>query len=369
MKRNFLKSMFIAGIIAGTMLLSACNSEETGIVTQSAAAIATSAPASTPANSDLETVVLYSNAISDGRGEWIQDQALEIGIDLQLVSQGGVGLANRLVAERYNPMADVVFGLNQLLWADMVAESIITPFVPTWASEVPSHLNHSNGYFHAVALVANLLAYDTAQVDAGQAPTDWLDLWTNPNFHGLYATPNALTGSTTHMVLSGIFARFLDPDGLMGVSDEGWAHIAAKYRYATVVDQDIFGSWVDPALNTSMGQIWHMGIPTREEQFDLTANFVVPSVGVPFSVEGVALINGANNSDAARRFIEWFGSAEVMQGFGAAFEYLPANPNALHGLSDATMTIAALPEQNIDWDTVSANMGDWLEHIYLFYMP
>ena len=317
---------------------------------------------------DLEVVVLYSNAVSDGRGEWIQEQAREVGFDVQLVDDGGVAIANRILAEQGNPQADVVFGLNQLLWSDLVLAGAIMPYIPEWASEVPSNLNHGEGYFHAVALVGNLIAYDAGQLSADEAPTDWLDLWTDPQFQGRYAHPNHLGGSTTQMILSGIFTRFLDENGHLGVSDEGWEMIAAKFDHGFSTDQDLFAEFVNSSNDVVLSQIWHMGIAPRAEEYDIEVGFVVPEIGIPFSVEGVALITGTDNVDASQRFIDWFGSAEVMNAFGAEFNYLPANPNALEGLPEFTLMISEIPGQEIQWDVIAPNMGAWLEHIYLNYM-
>jgi len=343
-----------------------------------AGADAAPAPAETPAADaaapaetvdGLETVVLYSNAISDGRGEWIAERAREeLGIDLQLVDGGGGEIANRILAEQGNPQADVVFGLNQLLWADLVDAGAITPFTPEWADEIPAGLNHEDGYFHAVALVGNLLAFDAGQLDPADAPSDWLDLWNDPQWHGRYTHPQDLTGSTVQMVLSGLFTRFLDEDGHLGVSDEGWEQIGAKFTNGTSTADDIFAEFVNPGSDVVLGQIWHMGIGPREESLDMTAGIVVPEGGIPFSVEGAAVITGASNPEGAQRFIDWFGSAEVMQAFGYEFSYLPANPNAHDGLPEFTLRIAAIPEQEINWAVVSENMDAWLEHIYLNYL-
>ena len=352
-------------VLAGALALTA-----TGCTAAADAGETPAADALAPAATDgLETVVLYSNAISDGRGEWIAERAREeLGIDLQLVDGGGGEIANRILAEQGNPQADVVFGLNQLLWAGLVDAGAITPFTPEWADEIPAGLNHEDGYFHAVALVGNLLAFDAGQLDPADAPSDWLDLWTDPQWHGRYTHPNALTGSTVQMVLSGIFGRFLDADGHLGVSQEGWDHISGKFTNGLPTDQDIFAELVNPGSDAVLGQIWHMGIGPREESLDMTAGIVVPEVGIPFSVEGAAVVTGASNPEGAQRFIDWFGSAEVMNAFGLAFDYLPANPAAHEGLPEFTLRIAEIPTQEIDWAVVSANMGAWLEHIYLNYL-
>ena len=350
MKRIGYRTVLFMAILAGTLLLYGCQRNGAG---------------------DANTIILYSNAISDGRGEWIQERAAaELGLTVQLVDMGGVGLANRLIAERFNPIGDVVFGLNQLLWADLVDHNVLAPYIPAWADEIPAYLNHADGYFHAVALMANLLIYDVYQFSpADPPPTDWLDLWNNARFHGRHAFSEALTGSTTHMILSGIFARFLDPAGHLGVSAEGWANIHGKYDTGVNLSgQDLYAVISNPANNVALGQMWHTGRPPREAQFGVRSNFVIPAIGIPFSVESVGLINGSNNPDAARRFIDWFGSAEVMQAFGLEFNYLPANPNAHAGLPQEILEIAALPHQHINWDIISTNVQSWLEHIYLTYL-
>lgn len=359
MKKNFIQVV----LLSAALFLTACAAASAPEAAQQAA---NSEEAGHGAG--LSTVVLYSNALSDGRGEWIQEQAALIGLDVQLVDGGGVAIANRLIAERYNPLADVVFGLNQMLWIALEENNVLAPYSPEWALEVPAHLNHDAGLYHAVILVGNLLTYDMGQISPEYAPEDWLDLWQNEAFHGRYAIPNALTGSTVQMILSGIFNRFLDPGGHLGISDDGWENIAAKFRYGVVTDLDMFAEIVNPSSDAAMSQMWSHGVPVREEQFGIQAGIVVPEVGVPFSIEGVALINGANNPEAAIRFIDWFGTSEVMHAFSYEFGFLPAHPDALEGLGGMTLTVADIPHQEINWPVVAAGIGEWLEHIYLEYM-
>jgi iron(III) transport system substrate-binding protein len=359
MKKRFLKIGILASIMTGTLFMQACGANG------GEAPVAGGAPA--PAVT--ETVVLYSNAVSDGRGEWIQERAMaDLNIDVQLVDLGGVALQNRLIAERYNPMGDVIFGLNPMLWYAMEHYDIIVPHFPPWRGEIPSHLNHPDGLFNAVILVGNLLTYDLGQLSAAEAPSDWLDLWQQDRFHGRYALPNALTGSTVQMVLSGIFTRFLDPNGHLGVSDEGWENIAGKFRHGVVTDIDMHAEIVNPGSDVVLSQMWSHGVPIREAQHDIQVGFVVPSVGIPFSVEGVALINGAPNEEAARRFIDWFGQSHIMHDFSYQFGFLPAHPDALEGLGGITVQMAEVPHQQVNWSVVAPNIMDWLEHIYLTYM-
>ena len=364
MKNIYRKILVLILACTCLVLLTACNGEDASGNQDDAAQ--PDVEENVVLEAGQETIVLYSNALSDGRGDWIAERALEdLNIVVQQVDGGGVDIANRLVAERENPQADVLFGFNPMLWWQLEYNDILVAHVPPWADEIPVG-NHQDGLFHAVILVGNMLIYDLNQID-GAGPNDWPDLWQNPEFHGLYAIPDALGGSTVQMVLSGIFNRHLDADGLLGVSDEGWEAIAAKFRYGVVTNQDMAAEIAGPS-NAIMSQMWSHGIPTREVEFGIDAGFARPDVGVPFSIEGVALVNGASNPDAARRFIDWFGQSEIMHAFSAEFGFVPAHPDALDGLPPFNSVIASLPHQQIDWDFIAPRMGDWLEHILLNYM-
>ena len=313
----------------------------------------------------LKTVVLYSNAISGGRGEWIVEQGAAAGFEVQLVDLSGVDLQNRLNAEITNPQADVVFGLNQIGWAQLVEAGAFQTYTPSWSNEVDASLNNPQGYFHAVALMANLLVYDANQLN-GAAPSDWLDLWNEERFQGHYAINPNLGGSTVQMVLSGLFNRFLDENGEMGLSEEGWSQIMDKFEYAHIVAEgNPTLAFIDESNNAYMAQIWHAGVADFEEQTGLDFTIVVPEVGIPFSVEAVGLIEGARNAENGKEFINWFGSAEVMNAFALEFNYLPANKNALENLPEFTLMVADLPLQTIDWETISYWMPRWLEHLIL----
>ena len=314
-------------------------------------------------------IVIYSNSFTDERLEWLTERAAQDGFVIQGVAAGGGATADRLIAERHNPMADVVFGLNIFLWQSLIDNDVIVPYVPAWANEIEDGLNHPEGYFHALVIQAILLTYDTAQVS--NPPTDWLDLWTNPAFHGVYQFETALTGGTTRMVLAGILGRFIDPNGHLGISDEGWDHIRRYYAYgyANTGGVDLFIQMADPGVPVTMGQIWHAGIPMREEEHGITAGWVVPDVGVPFVVEGIAEVRGSSHPEEARRFIEWFGQAEIQIEWQERFDSLPANVNAQGNLDAFQTTISALPIQDIDWDFVAQHFDSWAEHIMLTYMP
>ncbi|MCL2879210.1 MAG: extracellular solute-binding protein [Treponema sp.] len=314
---------------------------------------------------------VYSNSFSDGRDEWLVDRAAKDGFKVQTLSAGAADVQNRLIAEKNAPVADVTFGLNAIIWETLVAQGVLTPYVPVWANEVSPGLNDPKGYYHAIVKQAILLCYDKKQMAANDAPKDWLELWNNQKFWNKYESTANLGSGTPRVVLAGILTRYADPSGDLGISAEGWKQIASYYEHGRISETgiDVYAKIADPASSVLLGQMWSSGIQDRDKQYGTNTGYVVPSIGVPFVVEGIAIVNGTKNMDEAKRFVDWFGSAQVQGDWAERFSTLPANAKAAERANDFNRVIANLPAQNIDWALVAKNIDAWCEKIQLNYLP
>lgn len=365
----------LAMILAVLMLTSlvACGNSEP---TETAAPAATEVAAENAAGTDEAKgtgvmLTIYTNSGSDGRGEWLQERAAQDGFQIQFIDAGAGDTQNRLLAEAASPIADVCFGLNTIIWENLKAQDILVPFTPVWADEIPAGLNDPDGYYHAVVKQAILLVYDLNQVDPADAPSDWTDLWTKEEFKGTYEYLTGLGGGTVRNVLAGILTRYSDPDGDLGISDEGWENIAQYYQCGVPNESgvDLYGQIASDLSTVVSGQMWSSGIEARDEQYGTKTGYVVPEVGVPYAVESVAIINGTKNLEEAQRFVNWFGSAQVQGEWAQQFSTLPANSNAVSMANEFNQEIAKIPAQDIDWTLVAENIDAWCEKILLEYMP
>ena len=61
-----------------------------------------------------EKLVIYTNSGSNGRDAWLKDYAKQAGYNVEVVQIQGGDLANRIISEKNNPQADLVFGLNAM---------------------------------------------------------------------------------------------------------------------------------------------------------------------------------------------------------------------------------------------------------------
>lgn len=355
-----------AALAAAASALTACGASS------SSSQAAVSSAGDVPSNKGTGvTLNIYTNSETDGRDAWLIERAAQDGFSVQVVGAGAADTQNRLLAEKSAPIADVVFGLNAIIWESLKAEDILLPYVPEWADEIPAGLNDPDGYYHAIVKQAILLVYDLNQMSPEEAPKDWPDLWTKPEFDQKYEYLTGLGGGTVRNVLAGILVRYADPNGDLGISQEGWDAIAEYYKHGVPNESgvDLYGQIASDTSTVVCGQMWSSGIETRDEQYGTKTGYAVPDVGVPYAVEGVAIVNGTKNVDEAKRFVNWFGSAQIQGEWAKAFSTLPANTNAVSMANEFNQEIAKLPAQQIDWALVAKNIDAWCEKIMLEYMP
>src|SRR5690606_34414619 len=133
-------------------------------------------PASDATSASDGPLIVYSNSVSDGRGEFLVKLASEAGFDVEYVDAGGGAIAERIIAEAANPIADVVFGPNNVNFEGMKAADALEAYEPAWADKVDEI--DSDGFYHAIVEEPIMIVYNEAAYPGGEgAPDDWTDLF------------------------------------------------------------------------------------------------------------------------------------------------------------------------------------------------
>jgi iron(III) transport system substrate-binding protein len=313
-------------------------------------------------------LVVYSNSVSDGRGDWLTQKAAEAGFKLEIVEAGGGDLLNRLVAEKNKPLADVVFGLNQMNFETLQTNDLLVPYEPAWMNEIPKGSSDAENYYQPLVEQRIMMIYNKDVYTEETAPKDWTDLIEKEEYKGKYHVPGDLGGGTNRSVVYGMLMRQLDPNGDLGISEEGWKQIETFFDngYKTPEGEN------DKA-NLASGKVpisftFSSGLPGYEEEFGFEAGIVSPEIGVPTTVEQVGIINKGKDQDTAvaQEFIDWFGSAEVQGAWAEEFGSLPVNTKALEKASDKMKQIAEITTiQEMDYTFIAEHIDDWVEKIEL----
>lgn len=319
--------------------------------------------------SSSNTIVVYSPQGDDERGKWIIDRAKkDTGIDVQFLAAGGGELADRLEAEKNNPQADVVMGLVQNAMYTLKSDDILEPYVPTWAEGLPDTYKDPDGYFHSFWQTPIVMAYNPDYMSEADAPSTWTDL-ADPKYKDKFAF-GTTSSQTVRTYLVGILWNYYD-SAKGDISDEGWDVLKKIYANAGTwpsSDDAVWKAFKDGEM--AIMPNWFGGIVSNTKANDIPVEYVKPADGTPMVAEAIGIVKGTKQEENAKKFVDWWGSAEVMSDYAAEFGQAPAHPDAIDKCPDEIKEQATMfKAQDIDWEVVSEHLNDWMEKIELEIIP
>lgn len=311
-----------------------------------------------------EKLIIYSNSVSDGRGEWLTAKAKEEGFNIEMVDVPGAELADRVIAEKNNGIADIVYGINAVDSNKLKNEDILIQYSPSWYDKIDSNLADADGYYNPV-FVQPLVLIGNQGVEM---PKDWTEL--GSKYSGKYAI-SSLTGGTPRMILASILSRYLDEKGELGVSDKGWAVVKDYIQNAYILQKGerAIVKMLDTNDPTQYGMMWGSGALQGQKEFKVEFQVMNPKVGVPFVTEQTMILGSSKKQALAKEFLDWFGSEEVMTAYNAQFGSIPANKDAVANLSeDAKKLLDSVNQQEMDWAVVGEYLDQWVEKVELEFV-
>jgi iron(III) transport system substrate-binding protein len=214
------------------------------------------------------------------------------------------GLANRLLAERARPQADVFWSNEPVRTLVLKSRNVLAPYKSPSAEGIPSVLVDPDGYWTGFSARIRVIAYNTTLVTPGEAPTSIFDL-ADPKWRGQVAIADPRFGSTSFHVaalyaLAGDekmddFFRRLKANGVRVVDGNSVVRdlVARGEVKVGLTDTD------DVNVALENGQPIAMVLPDKD------------GFGVPVMPNMVSLIADAPHPDEARRLVDYLLSADV----------------------------------------------------------
>jgi iron(III) transport system substrate-binding protein len=314
-------------------------------------------------------LVLYTNGAEGERFDWIKNEAAAAGFNVEIVQSGAGAITQRILAEKNNPIGDVVWGLNPLTWEQLKKEDCLVKWEPAWANMVDKNLIDPDGYYYPTGIAVILLIYNANVVTADIAPKKWEDL-SAPIFTDKYFM-QVLGSGTSQSFLLDFLQSYKDPNGVLKISSEGWEAMKKFIQNGHIQEtgEDFAGnmaSGVRPVIVGHSGRFLDLSATYPNIKFDLA----LPLEGSPYVVEGVAILKGTKKYDEGKKFLDWFGSASVQAKFGAQFSsIIPVQPDALKSKPPETQAlINRLHPKRMDWTLGAEMMGAWVEKIELEFV-
>ena len=311
-----------------------------------------------------QKLIVYTNSGSNGRDGWLKEEAAAAGYNIEVVQIQGGDLANRIIAEKNNPQADMVFGLNSIEYEKLKKENVLDKWEPSWVGDVDMSLGDKDGYYYPIVIqpLVNIM-----NADLQNPPKDYTDL-VNPEWKGRYNILN-FGGGTGKTILSSLLIRFRDDNGEYGISDKGWEFVKNWIQNGHMEQQgeDYVGNVISGSIPIT--EIWGSGVLQNQTERNYKFQIMVPELGVPYVTEQIAMINGSQKRDLTVDFANWFGSADTQTAWMKQFGTIPCQPKALEEApADIKEFIDLVQPQDMDWGFVAENIDQWVEKCELEFL-
>ncbi len=206
----------------------------------------------------------------------------------------------KLLAEKENPQADVIWGLAATSLLLMKGEGMLEPYAPAGLEGLDPKFRDKADPPSWVGMDAWVAAIcvNTVEAEANNLPmpTSWKDL-TNPVYKDHIAMPNPNSSGT----------GFLDVSSWLQIfgEDEGWAYMDGLHE--NIHHYTHSGS--KPCKQAASGEVTigisfaFRGAKSKAEGAPL--EIIIPSEGIGWDMEATAIVKGTDKMDAAKTLVDW----------------------------------------------------------------
>ncbi|MBN1657115.1 MAG: thiamine ABC transporter substrate-binding protein [Anaerolineae bacterium] len=366
------------GIVVTVILLgvlgAACGAEETatpetglGVVETPGAAVDTVVPEAETEGDKVLTVMTHDSF--DVSQEVIALFVEACDCEVQFLQSGDTGLMlNQALLSRGNPVADVIYGVDNTFLSRALAGDILEAYPSPLLAEIPDDLELDPTHHMLPVDYGDVcLNYDKAWFEkAGLAPPSGLEDLTEPAYEGLTVVENPATSSPGLSFLLATIGRF----GQAGEYTylDYWADLRANGVLVTDGWEDAYyGSFTyasdgDRPIVVSYASSPPVEVFFAAEPFDEAPTGVVTGDQSCFrQVEFVGILAGTANRDLAEQWIDFMLSEPFQEDIPLKMFVFPANENA--ALPEVFVEFSTVPENPVfvDIDAIEEKREEWIQ--------
>lgn len=252
-----------------------------------------------------EEVNVYSAHAKEHFAELIaafQQREPDLKINQILESTGPI--TARLLAEEKNPRADIILGLSVTALVEMEKRGMLAAYAPAGLDDIKPLFRDSKDppYWVGSDAWASALCYNKIEGEQHNAaePAGWKDL-IKPEYKGHVTMPNPNSSAAGLLAVVG-WMQLWGEDG-------AWEYMDALHENISQYVHSGSKPCRMAATGEAMVGIAYPVPGVKAITDGAPISVVIPEEGIGSDIEGVAILNGARNPDAAQRLAD-FASSE-----------------------------------------------------------
>ena len=239
-------------------------------------------------------------------------------IDIKWVRDSTGIVTAKLLAEKANPQADVIWGVAATSLALFERNGMLQPYAPLNLDAIMPQYRDTKSppAWWGMDVFGATVCFNTVEANKRNIalPTSWKDL-TKPEFKGQVVMPNPASSGTGYLDVVSWLQIWGDDAGKGG----GWKYMDALHE--NIAQYTHSGS--KPCNMASAGE-FVAGISFEYRGYANKAKgapieLVFPKEGLGWDLEGFAIYKGTKKLEAARKLADWASSKDAMILYGKNF--------------------------------------------------
>ena len=301
------------------------------------------------------TIRIYSNSNSTERTTWLIHEAEDAGFSISIDDNSVIsGDTAAIQAANENKDGDIIFGLNEVRWGQLIngdyENLTVMDWTPSWAEEVGDYAYPGKAYGLVIQNVLMLYRNDELGTNGEELHFDhWADI---VDCGYTWYRQNKVGGTTNANINSAILYAFTDPESPAGgISLDGWKTLWKYCADGKFSADDTYKYGFDPlnngdvAVSTFYSSSLYGKIDAAAESSDTPRlgalepeNWALVDIadGTYYIAEYLGILDKEGRTEeeteAVKAFAEWFGSAEVQAAWGEEFDSFPCDTVAAEEL-------------------------------------
>jgi iron(III) transport system substrate-binding protein len=235
-------------------------------------------------------------------------------VELKFVRDSTGIVTAKLLAEKANPQADVVWGLAATSLMLLDKEGMLMPYAPKGLAAIKPAMRDARNppTWVGMDVWSSAICFNTVEAARKQLPkpTSWADL-TKPVYKGEITMPHPASSGTGYLMVSAWLQ-------LMG-EQKGWAFMDALHQ--NVASYGHSGS--KPCRQAGAGE-HALGLSfeyraNRTKKDGAPIDVVLPSEGLGWDMEATAILKTTRKPDAAKALADWSVTREANELYAKNF--------------------------------------------------
>ncbi|WP_370866874.1 extracellular solute-binding protein [Paenibacillus chitinolyticus] len=279
------------------------------------------------------------------------------GIDVEVMTMGAQQVLERIRGEKSNPQADFWWGGTQSSFITGAEEGLLETYKPTFADNVTAENKDAQDRWYGEMLLPEVIMYNSQALKKEDAPKDWDELL-DAKYKDKLLIRGVMASGTMRTIYSSMIYR-QDPAD----PQKGYDWLKKLDANTKEYTQDPTNLYLKMARQEGTLSLWNLqDILIQKEMKKQPFDFIYPASGAPILVDGVGIVKGAKNMDAAKKFYEFLFDKEELKKKAEKLFQIPTRTDINKDEFPAWLKGIETKPLQLDWKVLASKEKEWMQY-------